>query len=102
MVVPDYTWLEARLPADHAAALLEWLRGPGGRTGSILAIELEQMHHELCHELGWEIIGWISVGRELRRLLGAKKELARQSDGRRLAVYRIPPAISAARTRRVA
>lgn len=88
-------WLDARPPADHARALLEWLQAPGGRTGSILATELEKMHRELCHDLGWEPLGWIAVGRELRRLLGAKKELARQQNGRRLAVYRIPPAVSA-------
>lgn len=89
---------QARPPRDHARALLDWLQGPGGRTGSILASELEAIHIEVCCELDWEPIGWIAVGRELRRLIGGRKEYAR-SEGRRLCVYRIPPADIIARPR---
>ena len=87
--------IEARPPADHAAALLGWLQGPGGRTGTIPATELEQMHWDVCHELGWEVVSWVAVGRELRRLLGAKKEYVRLEDGRRVRVYRVPPLCAA-------
>ncbi len=90
--------IEARPPADHAAALLGWLQGPGGRTGTIPATELERMHWDVCHELGWEVVSWVAVGRELRRLLGAKKEYVRREDGRRVRVYRVPP-VCAARIR---
>ena len=94
-IVEPIPTIEARPPADHAIALLAWLQGPGGRTGTISATELEQMHWELCHELGWEVVNWVAVGRELRRLLGAKKEYVRHEDGRRARVYRIPPARTA-------
>jgi len=43
--------LEAHTAREHAEALLAWLQGPGGRTGSVFAFELEHMHRELCHEL---------------------------------------------------
>lgn len=84
--------LQARPAADHAAALLVWLQGAGGRSGSILASELEEIHRELCQEFDWEPIGWVAVGRELRRILGARKEYTRRA-GRQLCVYRIPPAV---------
>ena len=83
--------IQARPSADHAAALLTWLQGAGGRSGSILASELEDMHRDLCHELDWEPVGWVAVARELRRILGTRKEYTRRV-GRQLCVYRIPPA----------
>ena len=83
--------IQARPAGDHAAALLAWLQGAGGRSGSILASELENMHRDLCHELDWELVGWVAVGRELRRILGTRKEYTRRA-GRQLCVYRIPPA----------
>ncbi len=82
--------LQARQPADHARALLAWLQGPGGRSGTIFASELLEIHRDLCSELDWELVGWGAVGRELRRLIGTPKEYAR-FDGRRVCVYRIPP-----------
>lgn len=85
--------IQARPPADHATALLEWLQGPGGRTGTILSTELEAVHADLCFELDWEFVGWTAVARELRRLLGARKEYIWR-DGKRLRAYRIPPATS--------
>ena len=83
--------IQARMPREHAAALLNWLQGPGGRTGSIFAHELETMHKDMCAAANWERVGWVAVARELRRLLNARKEYGRCA-GRRLCVYRIPPA----------
>jgi hypothetical protein len=83
--------IDARPARDHAGALLAWLQGPGGRTGSIYAFELERMHLEVCEARNWEVIGWSAVGRELRRLLSARKQYTR-CQGRKLCVYRIPPA----------
>ena len=91
LVIPT---IQARPAADHAAALLAWLQGAGGRSGSILASELEDMHRDLCHELDWEPVGWVAVARELRRILGTRKEYTRRV-GRQLCVYRIPPAKAA-------
>lgn len=82
---------EARPARDHAAALLEWLQGADGRTGSLFADELDEMHREMCVERDWELVGWTAVARELRRLLSARKEYAWR-DGKRVRVYRIPPA----------
>jgi hypothetical protein len=82
--------LQAKPPADHARALLTWLQGPGGRSGTIRATELADMHSDLCSELDWELAGWVAVGRELRRLIGTPKEYAR-IEGCRVCVYRIPP-----------
>ena len=83
--------LQAVPPADHARALLTWLQGPGGRSGTILASELSDMHRDFCAELDWELASWVAVGRELRRLIGTTKEYAR-INGRRVCVYRVPPA----------
>ena len=83
---------QARPAADHAAALLTWLQGAGGRSGSILASELQDMHRELCHELDREPVGWVAVGRELRRILGTRKDYTRRA-GRQVCVYRISPAL---------
>ena len=81
----------AATPREHAASLLEMLQGPGGRTGTITADELKLMHREVCLESDFEEIGWVAVGRELRRLLNDRKSY-NWVDGRRLRVYRIPPA----------
>ena len=80
-------------PAEHAQALLEALQGAGGRTGTIRADELQLIHRELCVERDFEEIGWIAVGRELRRLIGDRRNYD-WIDGRRTRVYRIPPAES--------
>lgn len=71
--------------------MLEILQGPGGRTGTITAAELKLIHRELCLERDFEEIGWVAVGRELRRLLNDRKSYE-WIDGRRVRVYRIPPA----------
>ena len=81
---------ESRPTRDHAAALLAWLQGPGGRTGRLRASELRQAHNEMCADLDWEPIGWTAVGRELRQLLGARKEYA-TIGGKKVRAYRIPP-----------
>ena len=90
---PTRRWAE---PAERAAAILEFLQGPGGRTGSIPIDELKQLHIDICLERDWEIIGWTAVGRELRELLKADKTYDR---GER--VYRIPPLAGRSRLRAV-
>jgi hypothetical protein len=84
---PTRRWVE---PAEHAEAILEFLQGPGGRTGSLPVEELQQLHLEICAERDWELIGWTAVGRELRELLKADKTYE-PINGRRTRVYRIPP-----------
>ena len=82
--MPTRRWAE---PEEHAAALLEFSQGPGGRTGSIPWDELRLLHLEICGERDWEPIGWTAVGRELSDLL--KEEKKTYDRGKR--VYRIPP-----------
>ncbi len=76
---------------DHALELLAWLQGPGGRTGSVSAADLAKAHADMCAALEIEPIGWVAVGRELRRLLGQPRLYVDRS-GRRVRTYLIPPA----------
>ena len=85
--LPTRRWAD---PAEHAAAILEFLQGPGGRTGSLPVDELKQLHVEICAERDWEPIGWTAIGRELRELLKADKTYE-PINGRRTRIYRIPP-----------
>ena len=85
--IPTRRWAT---PAEHAAAILDFLQGPGGRTGSLPVDELKKLHVEICAENDWEPIGWTAVGRELRKLLGAQKTYE-DIKGRPTRVYRIPP-----------
>ena len=70
------------------AAVLDFLQGPGGRTGTIPFDEMEEIHLDVCLEREFEVIGWTAVGRELRRLLGAEKDYER-INGEQVRVYRI-------------
>lgn len=80
------------LDADqHARELLAWLQGPGGRTGSLSARDLAAAHRDMCEALDIEPMGWVAVGRELRRLLGEPKRYVDRGR-RRTRTYRIPPA----------
>ena len=60
---------------------------------------MEQIYLEVvCLEHDIEPIGWVAVGRELRRLLGADKEYER-INGEQIRVYRIPPRAAAGKLR---
>jgi hypothetical protein len=85
-------------PAEHAAAILDFLQGPGGHTGTIPFDEMEQIHLEVCLERDFEPIGWVAVGRELRKLIGDEKTYER-INGEQVRVYRIPPRAERTRTR---
>jgi hypothetical protein len=85
--IPTRRWVA---PEERAAAILEFLQGPGGRTGTIAFDELEKLHVDICLERDWEVASWTAVGRELRRLLRAEKTYE-AINGRRIRVYRIPP-----------
>jgi hypothetical protein len=95
--IPTRRWAT---PAEHAAAILDFLQGPGGRTGSLPVDELRKLHVEICAENDWEPIGWTAVGRELRKLLGAQKTYE-DIKGRPTRVYRIPPIAGRRRLRAV-
>jgi hypothetical protein len=82
-----------RSPADHAAMLLDMIRGAGFDGRSVLATELEDCHALLCEQLGWIPRRWHAVGRELKRL-GVRKGKVWLA-GQRLTIYEIGPPISA-------
>ena len=80
------------LPAPaHAQALIDWLQGPGGRTGTIDSVEAEEIYREMCDASRLEPLGWAAVARELRRVLGDGRQRDRR-DGKRRTVFRVPPA----------
>lgn len=89
--VPAVSRLIALDAEAHARELLTWLQGPGGRTGSISARDLAAAHAEMCEALEIEPLGWVAVGRELRRLLSEPKRYV-DNGGRRTRTYRVPPA----------
>ena len=92
--IPTRRWAA---PAEHAAAILQFLQSVGGRTGTITYAEMKEIHADVCFERDWELIGWTAVGRELRKLLGGAKTLDYDANGKRVLVYRIPPANSGVR-----
>lgn len=94
--VPTRRWAP---PAEHAVAILEFLQGPGGRTGTFSVKEMKQVHGDVCDEWDIEQIGWTAVGRELRKLLGGDKTYAPDASGKSVRVYRIPPAVHVAHRR---
>jgi hypothetical protein len=91
LTLPRVSRLLALDAEGHALELICWLQGPGGRTGTVSASDLASAHAEMCDALEIEAIGWVAVGRELRRLLGQRKSYSDRS-GKRIRTYRIPPA----------
>lgn len=83
--------IEAREPLDHAVQLLNWLQSSNGKSGTITSKELQAIHIEMCTSLDWEICGWVAVGRELRILLGGKRN-QQWRNGLYVTVFKIPPA----------
>jgi hypothetical protein len=89
--VPDRSAIATPVfPSEHARLFLQWMQTPGGRVGWIPAAELMNAYAEFTAERGIAPLGWVAVGRELRRLLGARKTYAWLT-GRKVRVYRIPP-----------
>ena len=85
------------LPVEHAQHFLRWLQEPGGRLGWVPAVELAQAYVEFAADQALEPVGWVAVGRELRRLLGTSKTYA-WFNGKKVRVYFIPVAGSASLT----
>ena len=79
------------LPVEHAQRFLRWLQEPGGRVGWVPAVELAQAYVEFAVDQALEPVGWVAVGRELRRLLGTPKTYV-WSNGKKVRVYFIPAA----------
>ena len=75
---------------EHAAALLDWMQGPGGRVGEVPARELMQLHIEMCAELFWQQTPWIPVAKGFRKLINDPHHHFASRNSRRVVVYRIP------------
>jgi hypothetical protein len=78
-------------PEEHAIAMLQWMQGPGGRTGEVAARELMNAYVDMCVELFWEPLSWIPVAKAFRRLIGDPHRRLASRNSRRIVVYRIPP-----------
>ena len=83
----------SRTPAKHARALLAWLQGRHGRTGTIAVTELEAIYSEMCFVQGWNVERWSPVRHEFARLLRGAMQIV-ERDGRRTVLYRVPRARS--------
>ena len=76
--------------AEHAAALLQWMQGPGGRVGEVPARELMNAYVDMCVELFWEPLPWIPVAKAFRKLICDLRRRLASRNSRRVVVYRIP------------
>jgi hypothetical protein len=81
-----------RTASEHAHALLGWLQEPGGLTGEVAVAHLQDIHRDLCSHYGWAERSWISVGRELRKILGQQRTYGTRG-GQKVRVYRIPTVV---------
>jgi hypothetical protein len=81
--------------AEHAAALLAFLQGPGGATGELTAADVEAAYTDLMIDLGWMPRPWSTVATALRVALGGAAKTYAWRAGRRVRVYHIPPAVVA-------
>ena len=89
---PNETFHLAYRPAsEHAAELLSWLQGPGGRVGYMTWLELHAAYGDMSRELGLEPMNWTAVARELRRLIPQPK---RYVGPNRVRMWQIPSAKS--------
>lgn len=75
---------------EQAAALLDWMQGPGGRVGEVPARELMGLHIEMCAELFWQQTPWIPVAKAFRKLIDDPHHHYASRNSRRVVVYRIP------------
>ena len=76
--------------AEHAAALLQWMQGPGGRVGEVPARELMDAYVDMCVELFWEPLPWIPIAKAFRTLICDPSRRLASRNSRRIVVYRIP------------
>jgi len=77
---------------DHAAALLEFLQGPGGLVGEITAAEIEASYGDLMIDMQWHPRPWPTVAKALRAALGDAPKTYGYRNGQRVRIWRIPAA----------
>ena len=70
--------------------MLQWMQGPGGRTGEVPARELMSAYVDMCVELFWEPLPWIPVAKAFRKLICDPRRRLASRNSRRIVVYRIP------------
>lgn len=74
--------------ADQAAVFLQWMQGPGGRTGYFPFNELAEAYVEWAVEHGLQPHPWAAIARELRRLVPQRKRYVGPG---RVRMWHIPP-----------
>ena len=79
-------------PSAHARRLVQEVYSEGLAPIEILASELQQMYRELVAELGWREHSWITVGHQVKLLIGGRKTYVTirspRGGSRRLRAYR--------------
>jgi len=81
-----------RPASEHAAALLEFLQGPGGLIGEITAAEIEASYGDLMIDMQWHPRPWPTVAKALRAALGDAPKTYGYRNGQRVRIWRIPAA----------
>lgn len=101
-IVRDASPLPTLTAEQHAETFLDWLQSEGGLTGDdILVCDLEEMHREMCLDLGVALMRWALVSKHLRAILGERKRYVwhretPDSDKVRLCVMSVPSRASGA------
>ena len=73
-IVRDAAPLPSLTAEQHAATFLDWLQSDGGKVGDdILVCDLEEMHREMCLDLGVALMRWALVSKHFRALVGERK-----------------------------
>jgi hypothetical protein len=78
-------------PSKHAKALIELVQQqcPELIGKFVPQSHLARMYVELCRQEQWQPFGWMTIGRQLRPLVGGRKHCAKRN-GKRFRVYPIP------------
>jgi hypothetical protein len=63
----------SRSAEEHAERLLQYLAEKHWRSGEVLSREVQVAYRTMCEELGWQVVGWRSVGSAFRYLIGDRK-----------------------------
>jgi hypothetical protein len=79
-----------RSAKEHALTIVKVIRAMGCTNRAIYQGEIEDMHADICGELGWMFRKWDAVGRELARLPGVKRDEFKLN-GQRLTAYEVAP-----------
>lgn len=82
-----------RSSEEHAKRLVSYLAEKNWRVGEVLSREVQAAYVAMCDELGWQPVGWRTVGSAFRHLIGDRKHyrhLVVNGRRHRWCVYSLP------------